>query len=70
MAGQEQGTHHYVLTLEVPGYSSVTLEGTVTPPLGATRSDVYQRLRGDVTAHDARMAKGTVLFFSLEPNQL
>jgi hypothetical protein len=67
-----QGSHHWVLTLQVPRLTSVSGQGTWTPPPGATRQDVFEAIR----AHLARQAPGmgleraNVLFFSLEPNQL
>ena len=67
---KQQGTHFFVLSLEKPGRFSMTQEGTCTPPPGATRADMYQRLYQAVTAEDPNLSGATVAFFSLERNQL
>ncbi|MCX4575904.1 hypothetical protein ABZT03_04435 [Streptomyces sp. NPDC005574] len=66
----QQGTHFFVLSLEKPGLLSMTQEGTCTPAPGATRKDMYQQLYQAVTAQDPALSGATVLFFSLERNQL
>lgn len=65
-----QGSHHWVLTLELPGRASMTQYGTYTPPAGTTRYDAFQTLRHHVTADHPEMARATTIFFALEPNQL
>ncbi|MFD3777964.1 hypothetical protein [Streptomyces sp. NPDC058612] len=65
-----QGSHHWVLTLELPGRSSMTQSGTYTPPAGTTRYDAFQTLRRYVAADHPEMARATTMFFALEPNQL
>ncbi|MGW4504925.1 hypothetical protein ACWENO_09780 [Streptomyces sp. NPDC004436] len=47
-----------------------TAHGTVTPPAGATRHDVFRRLLDYVVAENPQMASGNCVFFTLEPNQL
>jgi hypothetical protein len=65
-----QGTHHFVITLENPQYGSVSCSGTVTPPPGQTRHDVFQRIFSGLVNNAPQFAGANVLFFSLEPNQL
>lgn len=67
-------THFYVLTLEKPlgpGLSAnASFAGTLTPNTGTTRAHVYQDLYQDYTRLHPELAGASVLFFSLEPNQL
>ncbi|MFF0729934.1 hypothetical protein [Streptomyces sp. NPDC004134] len=65
-----QGSHHWVITLEIPGRLTSTYGGTYTPPPGATRSDVYQAIRGDITRQKPELARANVMFFALESNRL
>ncbi|WP_327300783.1 hypothetical protein [Streptomyces goshikiensis] len=65
-----QGSHFWVLTLELPGRAAMTQSGAYTPPAGMTRNDVYLALRQHVTADHPEMARATTMFFALEPNQL
>jgi hypothetical protein len=65
-----QGSHFFLMTLEVPGYASFTTDGTFTPPAGATRQDVYTHLRDYVTEDKPDMRGANVTYFLLEPNHL
>lgn len=65
-----QGSHMWVLTLEMPGRGMSTQYGTWTPPAGATRYDVFVALRGHIVAQLPEMASANTVFFSLEPNKL
>ncbi|MFE9802759.1 hypothetical protein ACFYP6_28450 [Streptomyces goshikiensis] len=69
-ASTSQGSHHWVLTLELPGRAAMTQSGTYTPPAGTTRYDAYQALRRYVAADHPEMSRANVMFFTLEPNQL
>ncbi|MEU0719325.1 hypothetical protein [Streptomyces lavendulocolor] len=63
-------THHYVLTLDMPGRCTGTWAGALTPGSGETRQSVYQWLRQQITTAHPQYADANVLFFSLEPNRL
>jgi hypothetical protein len=65
-----QGTHMYVLTLDLPGRAAVTVDGTVTPAVGATRHTIYRDLRAQAVQNYPEMARAIVTFFSLQPNTL
>ncbi|MEU2827180.1 hypothetical protein ABZ667_00690 [Streptomyces lavendulae] len=65
-----QGSHMWVLTLEMPGRGMTTQYGTWTPPAGASRFDVFVALRGHIVAQHPEMASANTVFFALEPNQL
>ncbi|UQX00905.1 hypothetical protein [Streptomyces sp. RerS4] len=65
-----QGSHMWVLTLEMPGRAMTTQYGTWTPPAGSSRFDVFMAIRGHVAAQQPEMAGANTIFFSLEPNQL
>ncbi|MGI5341868.1 hypothetical protein ACQEVS_32920 [Streptomyces sp. CA-181903] len=74
---QAQGSHHFVITLETPASSlsgatavSYTLSGTLTPPPGATRHDMYQLVRAEAEKADPLLTRANTLFFSLERNDL
>lgn len=64
-----QGTHFWVMTLELPGLAAMTKNGTYTPPAGTTRYDAYQAIRRHVTAEHPEMAHANTMFFALEPNR-
>ncbi|UQX01003.1 hypothetical protein [Streptomyces sp. RerS4] len=65
-----QGSHMWVLTLELPGRTMTTQYGTWTPPADSTRYDVFVALRGHIVAQHPEMANANCVFFSLEPNGL
>ncbi|MES9808828.1 hypothetical protein [Streptomyces cinereoruber] len=67
---QQQGTHHYVLTLDLPGRETATWTGTLTPGPADTRHDVYTFLRKHITADQPRFARANIVFFALESNTL
>ncbi|MDH2388292.1 hypothetical protein QCN29_05710 [Streptomyces sp. HNM0663] len=69
-AATNQGSHHYVLTLELPGRMSSTWYGTFTPTPGASRHDVFTALRNQIGEQNPELSTGNVVFFSLEPNRL
>ncbi|MEU8777515.1 hypothetical protein [Streptomyces sp. NPDC048606] len=65
-----QGSHMWVLTLEMPGRGMSTQYGTWTPPADSTRYDVFVALRGHIVSQHPEMASANCVFFSLEPNRL
>jgi hypothetical protein len=67
-----QGSHHWVLTLQVAGPVIAHGNGTWTPPPGATRQDVFEAIKTRLISQAPGMGfeRAAVLFFSLEPNQL
>ncbi|SEE97269.1 hypothetical protein SAMN05428954_4898 [Streptomyces sp. 2112.3] len=65
-----QGSHHWVMTVELPGRAMNTRYGTWTPPQGATRHDVFLAIKTDIARNNPEMATANVVFFALEPNQL
>ncbi|MGW1143834.1 hypothetical protein ACWD6I_01975 [Streptomyces sp. NPDC002454] len=65
-----QGSHQYVLTLDLPGRAMSTWSGTLTPGSRDTRQDVYQWLRKQITDEHPHFATACVVVFSLEPNHL
>lgn len=69
----EQGSHHFVLTVQKPqtgSYAVGTWHGDITPAPGATRRDSYELLREEHARRYPDLAGGIVLHFSLESNQL
>ncbi|MCX5304695.1 MULTISPECIES: hypothetical protein [Streptomyces] len=65
-----QGSHMWVLTLDLPGRTMATRCGTSTPAVGATRYDVFLAIRSLLVADNPEMASANTVFFSLEPNRL
>ncbi|GHJ27819.1 hypothetical protein TPA0910_22520 [Streptomyces hygroscopicus subsp. sporocinereus] len=72
-SAQQQGSHHFVLTLQKPhgqGFVTATFANTITPLPGDTRAHIYEALCKGVAQANPELADANVLFFSLEPNQL
>ncbi|MGW6565085.1 hypothetical protein [Streptomyces sp. NPDC054975] len=67
---QQHGSHHYVLTLDMPGRIASTWHGTFTPGPTSTRNDVFLWLRERISAENPEFTRANVVFFSLEPNRL
>ncbi|WP_053627370.1 hypothetical protein [Streptomyces sp. XY511] len=65
-----QGSHQWILTLELPGRAAATQYGTWNPHPGSTRHDVFVAIRQHVTNRFPDLERATVAFFALEPNQL
>ncbi|MFG2872928.1 hypothetical protein [Streptomyces sp. NPDC048338] len=62
--------HHFILTVQTDDGRMVTQDGTVPVVPGIhTRMATYTTLREQVGEHWG-LSRFTVLFFSLEPNQL
>ncbi|MFD3530493.1 hypothetical protein [Streptomyces sp. NPDC058664] len=66
----QQGTHHWVLTLDLPNSVRVTDFGTYTPLPNTTRHDAFTVIRESFIEQHPQLARASVLFFSLEPNDL
>lgn len=64
----DQGTHHWIITLEGVGSRS----GTCTPQSGQTRYDLYLRVRALILDEEglADSPAPVTLFFDLQPNAL
>ncbi|WP_309049253.1 NUDIX hydrolase [Streptomyces sp.] len=68
----QHDTHHYLVTLQASpsaGGTTGTWTGTLTPPAGATRLDVYRSLRAGIGQANPPFADAIVLCFDLQPNQ-
>ncbi|GFH34316.1 hypothetical protein [Streptomyces pacificus] len=66
----QQGSHHYILTLDRPGRTGVTSHGTFTPLPGETRADAFSAIKEHVVQQHPDMAGAVTSFFAIEPNQL
>jgi len=64
----EQGTHHWLLTLDGIGSRS----GTCTPNPGETRYDLYLRIRAEVLDAEGLADRTTpaTIDFDVQPNTL
>ncbi|MFE4912472.1 hypothetical protein ACFRCX_13110 [Streptomyces sp. NPDC056652] len=67
---QQQGTHFYVMTLEVPGVMTAMRTGTYTPAPGATRNDAFNELYELITGSSRDLYRANVVFFTMERNEL
>jgi hypothetical protein len=68
-----QGSHHYILTLQVSlgsGFQVFTTHGTHTPPRAWTYGDFYKAIRDSVVSERPELARANTIFFDLKPNQL
>ncbi|MFJ9088723.1 hypothetical protein ACIRL3_40575 [Streptomyces sp. NPDC102384] len=66
-----QRQYHYVMTMQAPGGSVCTRDGTLTVDIGAQDATRYGAFRHvhDLVAKDLGRA-GAVLLWSFEPNEL
>ncbi|MFF7310540.1 hypothetical protein [Streptomyces sp. NPDC008137] len=72
-AAPQQGTHQYLLTLQVPmggGFAVGSWTGTWTPHPGTTRHDLYLALRDDIARKNPEYGDASVLFFDVQSNQI
>ncbi|MEU9998108.1 hypothetical protein [Streptomyces sp. NPDC050848] len=69
-APKPQGTHQWVLTLDMPRYGSASAHGTWTPPPGTTRHDAFEAIKADMVGRNPELKTANVVFFSIEPNTL
>lgn len=66
-------THHYILTLQKPtprGTDDATIHGVLTPAAGQTRAEIFELIRQSLEQKCPSVAGGSVIYFTLEPNQL
>ncbi|WP_030062348.1 MULTISPECIES: hypothetical protein [Streptomyces] len=73
VARAAEPTHAWLITLQYPvhnGYAVVTHNGTLTVASGGTRERAYLDIRDWLTQQRPELARGNVLFFSLEPYRL
>jgi|tagenome__1003787_1003787.scaffolds.fasta_scaffold17969193_1 hypothetical protein len=63
---------HFIMTATHPahnGFATVTYSGVYVPISGETRADIYTKILDDL-AKEIRVNRPSVVFFSLEPNEL
>ncbi|WP_263168139.1 hypothetical protein [Streptomyces sp. SCSIO ZS0520] len=65
-----EGTHHWIITVEQPGRASLTIDGSCTPGLGATRRDVFRDVKAFAESKHPDLRGANVVFFALESNQI
>ncbi|MFD8325210.1 hypothetical protein [Streptomyces lydicus] len=65
-----QGSHQWIMTVEMPGQAMQTLYGTCTPDAGATRHDMFLDIKANLAEESPAMAHANVVFFSFERNTL
>ncbi|MFF3547027.1 hypothetical protein ACFYXD_34970 [Streptomyces platensis] len=67
-----QGSHFWFATITVPnaqGYWMNGYQGTLTPPPGATRLDMFNAIRAEIDERDPRARGGLMTTFDIQPNQ-
>ncbi|MFE2941018.1 hypothetical protein ACFXKG_18435 [Streptomyces sp. NPDC059255] len=70
-----QGTHHFVITIQKPllgggGFAIADMHGFITLPPAWSRHDAFEAIREEHARRNPDTEGGSVLFFSLELNQL
>jgi hypothetical protein len=61
---------HWILTLDVPGRTTLTRYGVLVNDRGLTRAELFSEIRDEVARSYPGMANANTVFWSLEPNQL
>ncbi|MGA4867607.1 hypothetical protein ACPB9J_33780 [Streptomyces lavendulocolor] len=69
-ATQQQGTHMWVMTLDLPGRVSGTQHGTLTPPAEWTQYDAFLAIKAELCRNNPELGRANVVFFDMRPNQL
>ncbi|GAA3032423.1 hypothetical protein FHS39_002563 [Streptomyces olivoverticillatus] len=70
VAQQPQGTHFFLITLDVPGRMQFTSHGTYNPPEGVTRQDAYLAIRQHVVESRPEFQQANVAFFAFDRNEV
>ncbi|MEU2873783.1 hypothetical protein ABZ769_32045 [Streptomyces olivoreticuli] len=65
----QQGSHFFVLTLELPG-RRLTQDGTYNLAPGMTRQDAYTQIHAAVVNANPAYRRAVVAYFSLESNTI
>lgn len=66
-------TYSWLITLQMPvgsGFGVITTDGTIPLAPGDSRTRAYRSIRAALTQQKPELANASVLFFSLEPDQL
>jgi hypothetical protein len=69
----EQGTHFWFISIQTSnarGIYTNSYQGAWTPPPGATRLDMFNKIQDLVETEDPRARGGMVIAFDIQPNQL
>jgi hypothetical protein len=71
---QQQGSHFYVMTvqkaLHTGATADYTLSGHLNPPANWTRADFYTAIYQDIIRVHPQLAGASVLFFTVDRNQI
>ncbi|MFG2970812.1 hypothetical protein ACGFZS_46840 [Streptomyces sp. NPDC048288] len=73
-ADQQQGSHFYAMTVAKalrPGVSAdYCISGTTTPPANWTRGDFFQWVYDGILRQHPELAGASVMYFTVDRNQL
>jgi len=70
---ERQGTHFWLMVIQTPnagGLSINSYQGTWTPKPGATRLEMFNKIRSFVDEQDPRARGGIATAFDFQPNTI
>ncbi|MEU7032720.1 hypothetical protein ABZ958_03415 [Streptomyces sp. NPDC046237] len=71
---EKQGTHFWFMTIQNSSAASGTTvgdyQGTISPPRGTTRFDLFNKLRAEIEQRYPQAVDGVVVAFDVQPNKL
>jgi hypothetical protein len=70
---EQQGSHFWLMVIQNAnegGLYANSYQGTWTPPAGATRLDMFNKIRSFIDEKDPRARGGIAITFDLQPNQI
>ncbi|MEU6543848.1 hypothetical protein [Streptomyces sp. NPDC046859] len=70
----KQGSHFWFMSIQGPngagGFYLNSYQGTRTPKRGATRLELFNSIRQEVSENDPLSQSGVVIAFDIQPNKL
>jgi hypothetical protein len=69
-APQPQGSHFWLMTLEIPGRFAFTSHGAYTPRPGESRQDAYEEIRAYIASQNPELERANVSFFAFDRNEV
>ncbi|MGW4703252.1 hypothetical protein [Streptomyces sp. NPDC004285] len=71
---QKQGTYFWFMAIQTSTAATGTTigdyQGTISPPRGTTRFDLFNKVRAEVEQRYPQAVGGVVVAFDVQPNKL